>query len=136
MTRLAKGQRLKFRDIAPAGALRVGLAAQGLPLEFACFGLDVAGKLLSEDYMTFFNQPCTPCGGIQAGGVAGDADGFTFQFDKLPALIERIVIAVSASGDDVMAHISTGHLKVLDCHSEREFAHFEFAGSDFSTESL
>lgn len=134
MIRLAKGQRLKLRDIAPAGALRVSLAAQGLPLDFACFGLDMVGKLLSEHYMTFFNQPRTSCGGIQVGGVAINAEGLTFQFDKLPSLIERIVITVSASGYEVMAHMSTGHLKVFDSHGEREFARFEFAGSDFSTE--
>lgn len=134
MTRLAKGQRLKLRDISPAGALRVGLAARGLPLDFSCFGLDAAGKLLSEDYMTFFNQRRTPCGGVQAGGVAGDADGFSFQFKKLPALIERIVIAVSGSGAGVMSHISTGHLKILESQGERELARFEFTGSDFSAE--
>ena len=134
MTGLAKGQRLKLRDIAPAGALRVGLAARGLPLDFACFGLDAAGKLFSEDYMTFFNQPRTPCGGVEAGGVAGDADGFIFQLDRLPASIERIVIAVSASGAGVMAHISSGHLKILESQGERELARFEFSGSDFSAE--
>lgn len=136
MTKLAKGQRLKVRDIAPEGALRVGLAAQGLPLDFACFGLNDAGKLFGQNYMTIFNQPRTPCGAVQAGSVVGNADGFSFQFEKLPALIERIVIAVSASGADVMAHISTGHLKILESKGERELARFEFTGTDFSAEQV
>ena len=134
MTKLAKGQRLSLRDTTPTGALRVGLAAQGLPLDFACFGLNSADKLFSDDYMTFFNQPRTPCGAVQAGSVAGDADGFAFQLDALPTGVERVVIAASVGGVGVMSQISTGHLKLMESQGEREFARFEFTGSDFSAE--
>jgi stress response protein SCP2 len=134
MTQLAKGQRLSLRDIVPTSALQVGLAAQGLPLDFACFGLDSVGKLFNDGYMTFFNQPRTPCGAVQASGVAGDADGFAFQLHKLPALVERVVIVVSAGGAGVMSHISAGHLKLLESQGGREFARFDFTGSDFSAE--
>jgi stress response protein SCP2 len=134
MAQLAKGQRLSLRDTIPTGALHVGLAAQGLPLDFACFGLDSVGKLFSDDYMTFFNQPRTQRGAVQAGGVAGSADDFAFQLHKLPALVECVLIVVSAGGAGVMSHISTGHLKLLESQGEREFARFESTGSDFSAE--
>lgn len=134
MTQLAKGQRLKLRDIVPAGAFRVGLAAQGLPVDFACFGLDASGKLLHEDYMTFFNQPRTPCGGVDVCQVPGDAQGFAFRLDKLPALLERVVIAVSSSDGATLSRISAGHLRIVDSHSERELARFAFTGTDFSAE--
>jgi stress response protein SCP2 len=134
MTLLAKGQRLKLRDIVPAGAFRVGLAALGLPVDFACFGLDATGKLLSDDYMTFFNQPRTPCGGVELCQLPGDADGFSFSLDKLPALLERVVVAVSTGGGAAMSRISAGHLRILENHSERELARFAFTGSDFSAE--
>jgi len=134
MTQLAKGQRLKLRDIVPAGAFRVGLAALGLPVDFACFGLDTTGKLLSDDYMTFFNQPRTPCGGVEVCAIANDTGGFAFQLDKLPALLERVVIAVSTSSGAAMSRISAGHLRILESHSERELARFAFTGSDFSAE--
>lgn len=134
MTQLAKGQRLKLRDIVPAGAFRVGLAALGLSVDFACFGLDATGKLLSDDYMTFFNQPRTPCGGVEVCAVANDTGGFAFQLDKLPALLERVVIAVSTSGGAAMSRISAGHLRILESHSERELARFAFTGTDFSAE--
>ena len=134
MNQLAKGQRLSLRDIVPSGALQVGLAAQGLPLDFACFGLNSAGKLFNDGYMTFFNQPRTPCGAVQASGVAGDVDGFIFQLDKLPPLIERVVIAVSADGTGAMSQISAGHLKLVGSQSVHEFARFDFTGSDFSAE--
>ena len=134
MTQLAKGQRLSLRDTVPTGALQVGLAVQGLPLDFACFGLDSAGKLLSDGDMTFFNQPRTPCGTVQAGGVAGDADGFAFQLHMLSALVERVVIVVSAGGAGVASRTSAGHLMLLENQGEHEFARFEFTGSEFSAE--
>ena len=134
MIQLAKGQRLTLRDIVPAGAFRVGLAAQGLPVDFACFGLNAAGKLLNEDYMTFFNQPRTPCGGVEACAVPGDASGFAFSLGKLPALIERVVVAVSTSGGAVMSRISAGHLRITDSQDGRELARFAFTGADFSAE--
>ena len=134
MTKLAKGQRLSLRDTTPTGALRVGLAAQGLPLDFACFGLNSADKLFSDDYMTFFNQPRTPCGAVQAGSVAGNADGFAFQLDTLPTGVERVVIAASVGGVGVMSQISTGHLKLMESQGEREFARFDFTGAAFSAE--
>lgn len=136
MIHLAKGQRLKIRDIVPVGAFRfrVGLAAQGLPVDFACFGLDATGKLFNDDYMTFFNQPRTPCGSVEMCQVSDDANGFVFWLDKLPALLERVVVAVSASGTDSLSRISAGHLRILESHSESELAQFAFTGADFSAE--
>lgn len=133
MTSLAKGQRLKLGDIAPTGALRVGLAAAGLPVDFACFALDASGTLRDERYMTFFNQPCTPCGGVQGCSIPNDAEGFAFHLDKLPAWVQRIVIAVSTSAG-TMSQISAGHLRLLPSQGDAELARFAFAGSLFSAE--
>ena len=73
METLAKGQRLPLANLVPDGVLQIGVAAQGLALDVACFGLDAAGKLSDERYMTFFNQPRTPCGGVEArAGSGGD----------------------------------------------------------------
>jgi stress response protein SCP2/uncharacterized protein YegL len=133
MAALAKGQRLKLGEIAPAGAFRVGLAAAGLPVDFACFALDATGQLRDERYMTFFNQTSTPCGGVQVCSVPNDAQGFAFTTSQLPAWVERVVIAASASGG-TMSQISAGHLRLMPSQGEAELARFAFAGSDFSTE--
>ncbi len=95
METLSKGQRLSIAEAAPSGALHIGLAAHGLTLDFACFGLDAAGTLADERYMTFFNQPLTPCGGVQLETLPGDDAGFAFQLARLPSTIERIVIAAT-----------------------------------------
>ncbi|MDB5868115.1 MAG: hypothetical protein JWP96_447 [Polaromonas sp.] len=134
MSLLAKGQRLKIRELAPAGVFRVGLAAQGVPVDFACFGLDAAGKLADERYMTFFNQPRSPCGGIEVSNLLNDPGGFTFKLDSLPASIDRVVVAVSVSDAAMMSAVSTGYLRIVESQGERELARFPFTGSDFSTE--
>ena len=127
-----KGQRLKLAGAAPGGVLQIGLAAQGLALDFACFGLDAAGKLADERYMTFFNQPASPCGGVQLANVQGDAAGFALQLERLPAAITRLVIAASVDGDGGMARLDSGYLRLMD--GGREIARFSFAGGDFAQE--
>lgn len=134
MTLLAKGQRLNLRDIVPTGAFRVVLDVQGLPVDFACFCLDDSGKLTDERYMTFFNQPRTPCGGVEVCAVINETNGFAFRLDKLPALISRVVITVSVSGTGTMASIRAGHLKIVESLGKKELACFPFIGSDFSSE--
>ncbi|MBP9805277.1 MAG: VWA domain-containing protein [Candidatus Accumulibacter sp.] len=132
MTTLAKGQRLKISDLIPTGAFRVGLAAHGLAVDFACFGLDSAGKLSDDRYMTFFNQPRSPCGGLEVCTVPGDPDGFAFKLASLPTTVDRVVVALSVSGDGVMSALGSGYLRIVE--GERELAHFPFTGADFSSE--
>ncbi|MFM9437784.1 stress response protein SCP2 [Janthinobacterium sp. CG_23.3] len=132
MQTLSKGQRLSIAEAAPSGALHLGLAGHGLALDFACFGLDAAGKLSDERYMTFFNQPLTPCGGVQLETLPGDDAGFGFQLARLPAGVERIVVAATIDGEGSMAHLDTGYLRLLD--GRRETARFAFRGADFAQE--
>ncbi|AZN36954.1 VWA domain-containing protein [Iodobacter ciconiae] len=132
MTLLVKGQRLNIREVIPTGSFQVGLVAGGLPVDFACFSLDSAGKLSDDRYMTFFNQTCTPCGGVAVCNVQGDAAGFAFQLQKLPASIERVVVAASVSEGGTMSLLRSGYLRIIE--GEREHGRFSFAGSDFSAE--
>ncbi len=132
METLSKGQRLRVAELVPSGALQIGLAAQGMALDFACFGLDGAGKLSDERYMTFFNQPLTPCGGVQLDNRPGDAAGFAFQLARLPATIARLVIVASIDGEGSMAGLGSGHLRLLD--GSRDIARFPFSGADFAQE--
>jgi len=132
MEQLSKGQRLPLFKLVSGDTVQIGLATNGLTLDFACFGLDPAGKLSDERYMTFFNQPKTPCGGVEVCTVQGDSAGFSFTLNRLPATIERIVIAAGVDGYGVMSQLSAGHLRLMDGSSEA--ARFNFEGSDFATE--
>ncbi|WP_219115925.1 VWA domain-containing protein [Janthinobacterium sp. UMAB-56] len=133
MDTLAKGQRLPLANLVPDGVLEIGVAAQGLALDVACFGLDGAGKLSDERYMTFFNQPRTPCGGVEArAGSGGDVAEFALQLARLPAGIDRLVVTASIDGDGVMARLQAGHVRLQA--GARELARFAFVGSDFAQE--
>ena len=133
METLSKGQRVPLAQFAGDGVLEIGAAAQGLTLDFACFGLDAAGKLSDERYMTFFNQPRTPCGAVEAkSGTQGDGAGFAFQLARLPASIDRVVLTASIDGGGVMSQMQSGYLRLLA--AGREFARFAFAGKDFAQE--
>jgi len=127
MQALSRGQRLPLSTLAPDGVLQAGVSAQGLVLDIACFALDAGGKLADERYMTFFNQPATPC-----GGVAQDAAGFSFQLARLPGWVERVSIVASTEGAATMAQLQTGYLRLVG--PQGEFARFTFSGSDFAGE--
>ncbi|APA68146.1 VWA domain-containing protein [Janthinobacterium sp. 1_2014MBL_MicDiv] len=133
METLSKGQRLPLANLVPDGVLDVGVAAQGLALDFACFGLDANGKLSDERYMTFFNQPRTPCGGVEARAAShGDNAAFAFQLARLPAGVERLVLTASIDGGGVMSQLQAGHVRLQA--GGRELARFAFAGADFAQE--
>lgn len=132
MKQLKRGERLALAEHAPAGVLQAGLAAQGLALDFACFALDAGGKLAGEPYMTFFNQPVTPCGGVRSAAAGSDKDGFAFELGRLPASVERVVITASIDGGGRMSQLGSGHLRLLT--QAGEFARFDFSGQDFAAE--
>jgi stress response protein SCP2 len=132
MQQLEKGQRLALAGAVPAGVFQVGLAAQGLALDFASFGLDASGKLADERYMTFFNQPQSPCGGIGVSSSAGDTAGFSFDLNRIPPAIERVVITASVDGAGQMSQLGSGHLRLHD--GGREFARYAYGGGDFAAE--
>jgi stress response protein SCP2/uncharacterized protein YegL len=132
MKHLSRGERLPLAQHAPGGVLEAGLCAHGLALDFACFSVDTGGRLVDERYMSFFNQPTSPCGGVVFGAHAGDRDGFMFRLAMLPAGVERVVITASAEGAGVMSQLQSGYLRLVG--PEGEFARFAFTGSDFAAE--
>lgn len=138
MEHISRGGRV---TLAPAIADRVfhaGFAANGLALDVASFALDANGKLIGEPYMTFFNQPVTPCGGVRVladtGGQAG-VQGFSFDLARLPATVERVVVTASIDGVGVMSQLQSGYLRLYaDDAVDGEFARFAFTGADFASE--
>lgn len=136
--KLSKGQRVAltslFENAAQADYFQIGLSVSGNkdPIDFACFGLDSQQKLSDDAYMTFFNQPKTPCGAVELSSTTGDTLGFTCQLAKLPSKIDRLVFTAAIDGSLSMRQIANGHLRFLI--SGKEVARFAFAGSDFQDE--
>ena len=127
MDQLSKGQRLPLATVSTSGRIVISLTAGGLALDFACFGLDAGGKLLGEPYMTFFNQPASPCGGV---AMQPQANGASFAIDtaRLPAAIEQLVFTASVDGPGTLAQLGASALQL------GEAARFPFAGADFAQE--
>ena len=132
METLIKGQRLALAGLVTANVVHMGISGEGVPLDYACFGLDAAGKLSDDRYMTFFNQPRTPCGGVEARADAGEVAGFHFQLDRLPASIARLVITAAVDGAATLSQLGSGTLRLQD--GGRELARFAYAGKDFANE--
>ncbi|MEY3760331.1 MAG: hypothetical protein RIR39_1822, partial [Pseudomonadota bacterium] len=82
MTNILKGQRIAlavlFENNAPTDCFQVDLQISGIkqPVDFSCFGLDKEQKLTNDAYMTFFNQPKTPCGAVELSIPSGYSAGF------------------------------------------------------------
>lgn len=132
MQQLSRGARLALAQDVSQRELQVGLAVQGLALDYASFAVDGAGKLVDDRYMTFFNQPATPCGGVGLRRQGNAVDGFVFRLAALPPQVERVVITASIDGGGAMSQLAQGHVGLHG--AEGEFARFSFAGQDFAQE--
>ncbi|MES2887747.1 MAG: TerD family protein, partial [Pseudomonadota bacterium] len=89
---LSQGQRTPLAPLGLDAVFTVTLTlASGVELDAACFGLDTARKLSDERYMTFFNQPTSPCGAVRQTAP------HTFQFDlaRLPSSIDALVLTLA-----------------------------------------
>lgn len=127
---LQRGQRARL-DAIGAGSdfiVELSLGAGGPLVDCACFGLDGQRKLSDERYMTFFNQPQTPCGGV-AFGAPGR---FTFHLAALPVSIEVLTITLAIDGQGQMSQLPPSHLDILA--NGQAMARFDFSGALFAGE--
>ncbi|HRY15235.1 MAG TPA: TerD family protein [Candidatus Competibacteraceae bacterium] len=94
---LQPGQNFSITKHSPApAAVTIALSWEPtntpLTLDSSAFALNAQSKVRSDDDFIFYNQLALPGGGIQR---AEDGRTFTLTFAKLPAGIERIVIALT-----------------------------------------
>jgi tellurite resistance protein TerA len=138
MTNILKGQRIAltalFENNTSTDCFQVDLQISGIkqPVDFSCFGLDKEQKLTNDAYMTFFNQPKTPCGAVELSIPSGDSAGFLCNLNKLPSTIDRLVFTAAIDGSETMGQIQTGYLRFLV--AGKEIARFSFSGTDFQNE--
>lgn len=132
---LSRGQRIKLTDIISNGnefQLGITCNSPGLTIDFSCFGLDASEKLSDDRYMTFFNQPSTPCGGVNLSTPTGDSAGFAITLPKLPTTIHHLTVTAAIDGSGTMSQLKNGYVRFI-CKGT-EVARFEFTGADFSEE--
>ena len=132
---IIKGQRGLVSQLVTGNQFQVAVKTVGaVVVDFSCFGLDAASKLSDERYMTFFNQPKTPCGGVEIiPSSNGDASTFQLNLAKLPASIDRLVITAAIDGTGTMSQLRDGcYLRFVA--SGQESSRFSFSGKDFAEE--
>lgn len=132
---ILRGQRLKLAEIIPDSnefEIVANINSPELIIDFACFSLDSNEKLLDECYMTFFNQLCTPCGGVSISILTESSINFIVNLQKLPTAIRRLAFAVAIDDDTTMSQLVDGHIGFI--LKGNEIARFNFIGSDFSME--
>lgn len=125
-----RGQRLKLADLGLGGGpfrIDIELSRSGLTIDVACFGLDAARKLSDERYMTFFNQPATPCGAVRLTGSSFEVD-----LARLPASIDALVLTLAIDGAGAMRALGQGMLKLQAGGTAMASARIN--GADFADE--
>ena len=126
-TILARGQRSRLADLglgAQPFTISLSMQSGGLTVDAACFGLDGQRKLSDERYMTFFNQPETPCGGVKQTAP----NCFRFDLSRLPSTIDAVVITLAIEGSGAMSSLGACRA-TFDASAE-----FLFEGKFFASE--
>lgn len=126
-----RGQRLKLEALGlsdGAFSVTVDLNAGPLTVDVACFGLDGVRKLSDERYMTFFNQPATPCGAVKFAGQGK----FDFDLARLPASIDALVMTVAIDGAGTMRQLGASAVSLKNGSSVAGC--YRFDGGHFASE--
>ncbi len=128
MVAFTRGQKSKLADIGCAGAfpLTLNIAAQGMEVDIACFGLDASDKLSDDRYMVFFNQKTSPSDAVILE-LAAESATFKLDLSRLPATIQKLVFTASITGAGVMRSIGASAMRLGD-------SSFAFTGADFQDE--
>ncbi len=128
MVAFARGQKSKLADIGCAGVfpLTLSIAAPGMEVDIACFGLDANDKLSDDRYMVFFNQKACP-GDAVILELTPDKATFKLDLARLPATIQKLVFTASITGAGAMRSIGASTMVLGD-------ALFAFSGGDFQDE--
>ncbi len=107
-----RGQRSKLEALGLADtafSVTVELNVGPLTVDVACFGLDRARKLSDERYMTFFNQPATPCGAVKLKGQGK----FDLDLARLPASIDALVMTLAIDGAGTMRQLGASSVSLI-----------------------
>ncbi len=136
---VSKGQKLKVSDIVnDTSAFYVEITTNAaFTVDYSCFGLDHLGNLSDERYMTFFNQPKTPCSSIELIDNKHNNAKFKINLDRIPVTIHRLVFIAAIDGQETMSQIFQGSFKILTKKMlafEQEVLAFPLIANDYNQE--
>lgn len=106
---ISQGQRAPLSSLLQGQAFSLSIHIQSPHVvDFVCFGVDAQGKLSDDRYMVFFNQPSTPCNGLNMP----ENGRFAINLTKLPTSIDRLVFTASIDGAGAMRDIQAGQFSI------------------------
>lgn len=136
MRSMIRGQKEKLATLLPHGgvcSVYFRPNSQGMVFDVAAFGLDQQHRLSDERYMTFYNQPQTPCGAVRFQSPQPQTHEFVIDVSKLPAHIDKIVLTLTIDGMQTMRMIAPQVLQLRNAQ-QQVVAEFAFEGQMFDQE--
>ena len=94
--------------LAASGRVEVTLSWTSSPsaLDVSCFLVGANGKVPSDDYMVFFNQPRDPAAAVALTAPSATRTEFAVELDRLPSTIQRCVFTATLDGAGTFAAVS------------------------------
>lgn len=135
MTSLIRGQKIKLSDITDLTqplSLEIQLDAP-FNADTASFGLDGQYRLSDERYMTFYNQPVTPCNAVRLVTSEANSSYFQIELSKVNPRIEYFVFTLAIDGQGTMAQLKQAKVSLFNAQG-RQIADFQITGSIFQQE--
>lgn len=135
MTSLIRGQKIKLSDLADLTQpviLEVQLDAP-FSVDTASFGLDGQYRLSDERYMTFYNQPVTPCNAVRLVASEANTSRFQIELSKANPKIEHFVFTLAIDGQGTMAQLKQSKISLFNAQG-KQIADFEVTGRIFQQE--
>ena len=120
MLSLIRGQKIKLDDLLQGhSSFYIQIQHQSdFNLDIASFGLDPQYKLSDERYMTFYNQPNTPCQAVRLTDSQLQSSHFSIDLTKLPQTIQHLVMTAAIDGQAVMSQTKKLLIQVLNSQQQ------------------
>lgn len=135
MLSLIRGQKIKLDDLLQGqNSFYIQIQYQAnFNLDIASFGLDPQYKLSDERYMTFYNQPKTPCQAVQLTDNQVQSSHFMIDLEKLPQVIQHLVMTAAIDGQAIMSQTQQITVQILNLQ-QQVVAEFRLDGHMFVQE--
>ncbi|OEY94856.1 tellurium resistance protein [Acinetobacter proteolyticus] len=135
MLNLVRGQKIKLTDVLQGqSSFYIQIQYQAaFDLDIASFGLDPQYRLSDERYMTFYNQPETPCQAVRLIKNQNKCSRFLVDSAKLPASIQHLVLTAAIDGQNVMSQLQQATIQILNVQLQ-PIAELTLDGSIFDQE--
>lgn len=131
---LIRGQKAKLSDVLSSLQFFINVQVQSpFVTDVALFGLTHQGKLASDDYMVFYNQPASPCQSLKLTQNSPNFCGFALDLARLPNTIQKLVVTLTIDGNDVMSNLGNSSVGITNLQGQT-LATFALTGAMFAQE--